>query len=230
VGRILNSLLQISRNEHAHGVTVDRIDLGALCERLIDEIQVRHPALSMTLDRAGSPVIGTDGELVGEAVSNLLDNAARHASSSIVVRVAVEGDAASIEVVDDGPGIPPSEAERIFERFVSIGGHPGAGLGLPIAPRRGPEPRRRPGVDRRVVPSGAHLGVRPTPEHLLGAPPGDRSTLAPRPRRCEAGTSVTPPENPSDLRRVRGDVGQADLEPGRQGADRPCGGGRRPAG
>ncbi|MFE3790075.1 sensor histidine kinase [Streptomyces goshikiensis] len=70
---------------------------------------------------------------------NLLDNAARHART--VTGIAVTSDAdglARVEIRDDGPGIPPADRERIFERFTRLDGARargtgGSGLGLAIA-------------------------------------------------------------------------------------------------
>lgn len=91
--------------------------------------------------------------LLARVLGNLLDNAVRHASSAITVRLAYDTDGqAVIDVLDDGPGIPPQDHERVFERFTrlddararDIGGQDssgraaglgGTGLGLAIAHR-----------------------------------------------------------------------------------------------
>ena len=70
--------------------------------------------------------------------ANLLDNASRAAEGSVLVTIATSGDSAVIRVTDDGPGIVPADAERIFDRFVRLDSSRsrhtgGAGLGLPIA-------------------------------------------------------------------------------------------------
>jgi hypothetical protein len=68
---------------------------------------------------------------------NLVDNARRHARSRVVVTVARHGDAAVIEVSDDGPGVPAADRARVFERFVRLDdararSDGGSGLGLAI--------------------------------------------------------------------------------------------------
>ena len=67
---------------------------------------------------------------------NLLDNAIRHTPAGGLVRTTIsqKSDAITIAIEDQGPGIPPADRERIFERFVRLHqGTDGAGLGLPLA-------------------------------------------------------------------------------------------------
>jgi signal transduction histidine kinase len=79
-----------------------------------------------------------DEPTVRRAVSNLVDNAIRYAPSGSAVEVDVAvtdaGTEARVSVTDHGPGIPPDEQDRIFDRFWRGGDdHDGTGLGLPIA-------------------------------------------------------------------------------------------------
>jgi signal transduction histidine kinase len=70
-------------------------------------------------------------------VANLLDNAVRHAASRVVLSVAADGAYRKISVVDDGPGIPAADRERVFHRFTRLDDARardagGSGLGLAI--------------------------------------------------------------------------------------------------
>lgn len=81
-------------------------------------------------------VVGDRGQLV-RVLRNLVDNAKRHASSTVAVSVRAEGDTAVIEVDDDGNGVPEADRARVFERFVRLDearsrGDGGSGLGLAI--------------------------------------------------------------------------------------------------
>ena len=71
-----------------------------------------------------------------QVLDNLLSNAVRHTpeGTSIDVEIASEGDTVRLTVADDGPGMTPETAERVFERFFRSGSvaHPGSGLGLAI--------------------------------------------------------------------------------------------------
>jgi signal transduction histidine kinase len=68
---------------------------------------------------------------------NLLENACRHASSTVDVSLAVVGSTVRLAISDDGPGVPAAARERIFERFVRVDDArsrqlAGTGLGLSI--------------------------------------------------------------------------------------------------
>ena len=87
---------------------------------------------------AHEPVmIMVDAEELGRATGNLIENAQRHARTRIEVAAFVDQDQAVISVSDDGPGIPPEDRERVFERFTRLDdargrNSGGAGLGLAI--------------------------------------------------------------------------------------------------
>jgi signal transduction histidine kinase len=71
------------------------------------------------------------------ALGNLVDNAIRHSPRGGKVDVHVRADGAEVvaEVLDAGPGIPPAERERVFDRFhrgEAAAGGSGSGLGLAI--------------------------------------------------------------------------------------------------
>jgi signal transduction histidine kinase len=76
-------------------------------------------------------------EELRRVVANLVDNAVRHASSSVVLAAHEETGRAVLTVADDGPGIPADERERVFERFARLDDARdrdagGTGLGLAI--------------------------------------------------------------------------------------------------
>jgi signal transduction histidine kinase len=77
-------------------------------------------------------------EQLARALSNMLDNAQRHAEHAVTIELGHDGDTAELTVTDDGEGIPPHARERIFQRFTRLDTarareHGGTGLGLAIA-------------------------------------------------------------------------------------------------
>jgi len=84
------------------------------------------------------PMLRLDFVLFGQVLFNLIDNAAKYAShqTEILVRARREEDSLRIEVIDEGPGIPDSDLERIFDKFFRVHGgdrrRAGTGLGLAI--------------------------------------------------------------------------------------------------
>jgi signal transduction histidine kinase len=111
---------------------------------------------------AGAFVPGAARDL-GRVVTNLVDNAARHARTAVDVTVSVTAGSVVITVDDDGPGIPPADRERVFERFTRLdegrARHDGgAGLGLAVA--RSVVTRHRGTVTATTSPTtGARLTV-----------------------------------------------------------------------
>ncbi|MET8485745.1 sensor histidine kinase [Streptomyces tendae] len=93
----------------------------------------------LTVSADGPPLeAGVPPALLERIVSPLLTNASRYARSEITVHAYRAPDGVRIEVIDDGPGVPPPFAGQLFEpgRRADPGdGHSGAGLGLPLARR-----------------------------------------------------------------------------------------------
>ena len=91
------------------------------------------PAAGRRLEgRPAGPLIATATPAgLGQALDVLLENALRHGIQGAVVQATAGEDEVSVSVSDDGPGVPPGEEERIFDRNVSL--HGGTGIGLAVA-------------------------------------------------------------------------------------------------
>ena len=84
----------------------------------------------------GDASANVDPDRAQQIFVNLLDNARKHGGTPITVELAHENGEAVVRVSDEGPGIPPHELERIFNRFYRVDrsrSQPGTGLGLAIA-------------------------------------------------------------------------------------------------
>ncbi|WP_329790982.1 HAMP domain-containing sensor histidine kinase [Lentzea sp. DG1S-22] len=111
----------------------DTVDLSAVVAR-----EVSRRAM-VTLDADEHVLVPGRRAQLSRLLGNLLDNAERHAGAAVVVRLR-GGTTATLEVIDDGPGIPEADRERVFDRFTRLDeartrAAGGAGLGLAIARR-----------------------------------------------------------------------------------------------
>lgn len=86
------------------------------------------------------PLLRLDFVLLEQVLVNLLENAARHAPKGSTIEIgAIAGpEAVLLEVRDRGPGIPPTQIERVFDRFYRVpAATPGTGTGLGLAVAKG---------------------------------------------------------------------------------------------
>lgn len=134
-GRLMTALLQMARLDQGQTLRPSPCDVAALCATELERIRPIAPQLELDVQVFELPQSQPelDRHAVGEMLSNLFDNASRHAGSHIGVTIGTVDDLVEIRVVDDGPGVPPERVERIFDRFVTLDGTGGSGLGLPIA-------------------------------------------------------------------------------------------------
>jgi signal transduction histidine kinase len=116
------------------------IDLSAICADLFEffEPLATSKSINMALEIQSPVQIQGDGDLMREAVSNLIGNAIKFTPEHGTVRVSVtlEDGRPVIRVRDNGIGVEPAERDKIFQRFYrTASGHrvPGSGLGLSIA-------------------------------------------------------------------------------------------------
>jgi two-component system, OmpR family, sensor histidine kinase TctE len=138
--RLSAQLLALARAdpEAASAIEFKPVDLTALT-RSVGEEWVRR-ALERDIDFGlavpDHPVlVKGDARLLSEVLSNLIDNALRYGNPGGHVTLMVEtGETTRLSVQDDGPGIPPEERTRIFERFYRLqnSDSDGCGLGLSI--------------------------------------------------------------------------------------------------
>lgn len=134
--RIIGQFLDFGRGEPT--TPLEPLDLVAMVESIIEPHRLRGVEVHLN---APASLQATARTLpLRRAVSNLIDNALRYAEHSpIHVRVGREGKQAFIEVADRGPGIPPSEVERLRRPFTRLDAArsdaKGAGLGLAIIDR-----------------------------------------------------------------------------------------------
>jgi len=132
-GRLVNSLLRIARLDQHEPLPLRQADLAGLVEAEVQRARARAGMIEWSLVSDGAIDVFCNPESLGEAVAALLDNAQRHARERVSVLVRAVDGAAEVTVSDDGPGLPAGKAAAAFDRFVTLDGGGGSGLGLPIA-------------------------------------------------------------------------------------------------
>jgi len=133
IQRLAADLLLLARLDAGEPPGCDEVDLGQVAtEEALRRIDARVP---IRLEVASDVLVRGSRTHLARMIGNLLDNAVRHAESAVTVRVAPP---ARVEVIDDGPGIPPEHRESVFDRFTRLDeararDAGGSGLGLAIA-------------------------------------------------------------------------------------------------
>ncbi len=140
LNRFVQNLLDMTRlGSGALQPRLDWVDIqdiiGSALERLKKQIVTRP--LDIQID-PGLPLVHLDFALIEQVMINILDNACKYSpgGSRIVIQVKLEGRRISITVIDQGPGIPEGERDRVFDMFYRVKTTSqqtsGTGLGLAI--------------------------------------------------------------------------------------------------
>ncbi|WP_343599035.1 HAMP domain-containing sensor histidine kinase [Mycobacterium sp.] len=142
MGLLVDDLLMLARLDAQRPLDRHRVDLLALATDAVHDAQAIAPTRTITLDVLDGPgtpeVLGDEARLC-QVLGNLMANAVQHTAENtdISVRVGTDGDEALLEVADEGPGMSPQDAQRVFERFYRTDSSRtrssgGTGLGLAI--------------------------------------------------------------------------------------------------
>lgn len=128
--------------DRAERYRFEMADSGAWLKEVVGRFRQSPSARDTTVVDSipeGLPLLSIDGDALGQAVCNLLDNAVKYSPGcrSVWIEAAPDGEDVVIRVRDQGIGISPEDQERLFERF-HRGRHPaarrvpGTGLGLSL--------------------------------------------------------------------------------------------------
>jgi two-component system sensor histidine kinase KdpD len=143
LNRFIANLLDMTKLEAGAIVpNTARHDLGEIIGsalRRASKILARH-RVELELE-ADLPMLDLDAVLFEQVLFNILDNAAKYSPAGTTIRIQSwrDGDAISLQVLDEGDGIPPTELEQIFDKFYRVekGDQVRAGTGLGLAISRG---------------------------------------------------------------------------------------------
>jgi len=141
---LVRQLLTLARQDPQAAQSDEQpVDLGALAREIVADFDpiAQRKGLALGVDSAGVVELRGRAEGLRAMLGNLIDNALRYTpwGGRVTVRVRRQPGAAVLEVEDTGPGIPPDQRERVFDRFYratgSVDVEDGSGLGLAIVKR-----------------------------------------------------------------------------------------------
>ena len=160
MGLLVEDLLLLARLDAQRPLDRHRVDLLTLATDAVHDAQSIAPRRSIRMevfDGPGTPEVLGDEPRLRQVLSNLMANALQHTpeTAAVTVRVGTDADDAVLEVCDEGPGMGPEDAQRVFERFYRTDSSRarasgGTGLGLSI-------------VDSLVYAHGGHVSVTTAP-------------------------------------------------------------------
>jgi len=137
--RLVADLLDLARlDAHQFSLRPRPFDAAVTVTEAVEAFRpaAEDLGISVQIDSPGSISADTDPERLGQIVANLVENALKYASSSIVVQITAGAGALELRVEDDGPGIDPADLPYVFERLFTSrttpGRRVGTGLGLAI--------------------------------------------------------------------------------------------------
>jgi signal transduction histidine kinase len=134
------AVLRLARVEAASNWKFERVDASAILRELCEfyEPAAEEQGRKLTATIQDGLMLKGDHGLFTQAVSNLIENALKYTNEggNVEVRAVRRPDGRiEVDVLDDGPGVPPTERDRVLERFVRLESHrtsPGVGLGLSL--------------------------------------------------------------------------------------------------
>lgn len=140
LSNLVNNLLDLSRIEAGSlRLSREECDLNGLIQMAAKQARLHNGNRFEVQVEAGLPALYADPPRLESILRNLIENSVKYAGTESVIRVVVQKDKGNImfRVSDNGPGIPPEEARRIFDSFYRVDDSfsriaSGAGLGLAI--------------------------------------------------------------------------------------------------
>jgi two-component system OmpR family sensor kinase len=177
--RLIEQLLSMARHDTAATqVPPKRVEIVQLMRQSISDILPEANAKAMDIGMEGAPDawVRGDPDAIALLARNLLDNAIKYtpAEGRIDVLIEAYGDAVTLIVDDSGPGIPPAERERVFDRFYRAQNHDAVGSGLGLSIVEAVARRHGATIFLEDAPSLGGLRVR-VRFPLEPAPPGKRT-------------------------------------------------------
>ncbi|GGQ80845.1 sensor histidine kinase [Streptomyces pilosus] len=134
MARLVDELLVLARLDQRPELRLRNVDVCRLVREAAEDVRVQQPGRPVTVDAGGSVLVHADEAGLRQVLGNLLGNVRTHTPADVPVLLEVaRGDGeVRLSVTDQGPGLAPEDAARVFDRFFRVGGGAGSGLGMAI--------------------------------------------------------------------------------------------------
>jgi signal transduction histidine kinase len=137
---LVNDLLLSAKLETAYQPHLEKLDLNALIEEIVQKLRTKYPAVNFRLQQKGNiPPITADKLGLTSVALNLMENAVKYAPESDSIDILLEqtNNHITFQIADQGTGIEDKDKKKIFEKFYRVGNEDtrktkGTGLGLYI--------------------------------------------------------------------------------------------------
>lgn len=171
---LLEQLLAFARYDQARSAALPEQSLDRIVKEVVADLlpEARRSGIDLGFTHVDAATLRAEPLALAMLARNLLDNAIKYApvGGHIEIRLETPPEGARLLIDDDGPGIPPAERARVFDRFYRLEGNaqPGSGLGLAIA--RAIAQRHGAAITLEDVPGGTGLRA------LVAFPPAQAPT------------------------------------------------------
>jgi signal transduction histidine kinase len=134
-GRLVSSLLQIARLDQQLPLVPGPVDVVELCRQEVERLSLLAPELELQVRRRRlrRPASSSTARRCGRSSATCSTTPCGTPAPASARTVSWPAGDLQVEVADDGPGIAEEHRAQVFERFASLDGRGGSGLGLPIA-------------------------------------------------------------------------------------------------
>ena len=144
LGELVNDILDVSRLDRGvFRIEPQAVELGSLVRAIVEDFESAQQAIQLTVQPGEAIRVAGDGARLRQCLENLIANAIQKSPATAAINIFVRREEpagrprlAMVEVIDEGPGIPPEQLPYVFERFhTGRGREGGLGLGLYLAKR-----------------------------------------------------------------------------------------------
>lgn len=144
LGELVNDILDVSRLDRGvFGIEPQAVELASLVREIVEDFESAQQAIQLTVQPGEAIRVAGDAARLRQCLENLIANAIQKSPATAAINIFVRREEpagrqrlAMVEVIDEGPGIPPEQLPYVFERFhTGRGREGGLGLGLYLAKR-----------------------------------------------------------------------------------------------